>query len=545
MSTVSSVRQVSVDRSELDKLGRLSPFELKNRLIELAASHGERMMLNAGRGNPNFFATVPRHAFVELSRFALQEAERCDDALPAGVAPIPPADGIAARFRTFLQARPTEPAISFLAAGLAYACRAFGFDADEFVHELSLGVLGCNYPEPVRILRHAGTIVARYLRQEMGGPTPELAIDLCAVEGATAGITYLFNSLRANGVLAPGDMVAVATPIFSPYLEIPLLNDYRLTPMTIAADPEAGWQYPESELVKLTDPKVRALLLVNPGNPTSVKIDRAVLSRMAEIIHTRRPDLIVLSDDVYATLADDFTSLFALCPRNTVLIYSFSKYFGATGWRLGAVAMAHDNVIDAMIHSRSPDRQHEVETRYASLVPEPSRLKFIDRLIADSRAVALNHTAGLSTPQQVQMALFALFGLLDGEQHYKNGVKRLIRGRYRALYSALGVDVAADPNSVCYYALLDLERLGSERYGRGFVDWLLAHKNPLEILLRLADEAGVVLLPGKGFGMSHPSARVSLANLDEGDYARIGGILRTMIEEYAVEYRRQGARDCP
>ena len=36
-------------RDDLDALARLGPFELKNTLIALAASHGERLMLNAGR----------------------------------------------------------------------------------------------------------------------------------------------------------------------------------------------------------------------------------------------------------------------------------------------------------------------------------------------------------------------------------------------------------------------------------------------------------------------------------------------------------------
>ncbi|MEG0276774.1 MAG: PilZ domain-containing protein, partial [Coprobacillus sp.] len=48
---------------------------------------------------------------------------------------------------------------------------------------------------------------------------------------------------------------------------------------------------------------------------------------------------------------------------------------------------------------------------YSSLTTDPSSIKFIDRLVADSRNVALNHTAGLSTPQQVQMVLFALFNI--------------------------------------------------------------------------------------------------------------------------------------
>lgn len=65
---------------------------------------------------------------------------------------------------------------------------------------------------------------------------------------------------------------------------------------------------------------------------------------------------------------------------------------------------------------------------------------------------------------------------------------------------------------------------------------MLTNKNPLEILFRLADEAGVVLLPGRGFGTPHPSARISLANLGDEDYARIGRIICVVMQEYVDEY---------
>ena len=255
-----------------------------------------------------------------------------------------------------------------------------------------------------------------------------------------------------------------------------------------------------------------------------------------------RRDLIILTDDVYATFADDFVSLFATCPQNTILVYSLSKYFGATGWRLGAIAMHENNILDAKI-SALPQADHVMlDERYGSLVVDPRRLKFIDRMVADSRSVALNHTAGLSTPQQVQMALFALFALMDERYTYKQVVKSMIRGRYQTLYRELGFETPDDPNAVSFYAILDLEVLGARRYGRDFVDWLLCNKNPLEILFRLADEAGVVLLPGKGFGTPHPSARISLANLEDEDYARIGRIIRVVMQEYIDEYHKRGRR---
>jgi aspartate 4-decarboxylase len=60
--------------------------------------------------------------------------------------------------------------------------------------------------------------------------------------------------------------------------------------------------------------------------------------------------------------------------------------------------------------------------RYESITTEPDKLKFIDRLVADSRTVALNRTAGLSTPQQVQMVLSSLFSLMDTPDAYKDAL---------------------------------------------------------------------------------------------------------------------------
>ncbi|OCG02260.1 hypothetical protein A9G12_11160 [Gilliamella sp. wkB112] len=57
------------------------------------------------------------------------------------------------------------------------------------------------------------------------------------------------------------------------------------------------------------------------------------------------------------------------------------------------------------------------------------------------------------------------------------------------------------------------------------------------MLFRIADETGVVLLPGKGFAVQHPSARASLTNLNEYQYAAIGLSLRKLAQEYYDEYK--------
>ncbi|KGM33023.1 aspartate aminotransferase [Inquilinus limosus MP06] len=531
-----------MDEKTAVSLAKLSPFELKDALIQLARSDADRMMLNAGRGNPNFLATVPRHGFFQLGLFAMTEAERSFAYMPEGVGGFPKRDGIEERFEIFARAHKDVPGVSFLVGAVSYVRDQLGLSAGDFLYEMCEGILACNYPVPDRMLVLSEKIVGQYLRKEMIGREPFTGdFDLYAVEGGTAAMTYLFNSLRENRLLAPGDSIAIGLPIFTPYIEIPHLNDYKLVEVGLDADPEKGWQYGDKELDKLLDPKVKAFFLVNPSNPPSVKLGAANLRRLQEIV-ARRPDLILLTDDVYGTFADDFVSLFATCPQNTILVYSYSKYFGATGWRLGVIATHRDNVLDRAI-ARLPARvQKELDERYASITTDPRHLPFIDRVVADSRTVALNHTAGLSTPQQVQMVLFSLFCLMDEPDSYKKAMKRIIRRRKAALYQAAGVTLEEDENSVDYYTILDLEVLGTRLHGRKFVDWFMKNTRPQEVLFRLARDSGVVLLPGRGFGTLHPSARVSLANLNETDYVKIGTAIRTLMAEYVERFQAAGKK---
>ncbi|SAK54584.1 aspartate aminotransferase [Caballeronia temeraria] len=529
-------------------MAALSPFELKDELIKAAGGGAvERpanlSMLNAGRGNPNFLATIPRHGFWQLGLFAMRESERSFAYMPEGVGGFPKREGLEERFEIFARENKGTPGIAFLAGVVSYVRDQLGLNAGDFLYEMCEGILGSNYPVPDRMLKLSEQIVAQYLRREMIGKHPFVGeFDVFAVEGGTAAMTYIFNTMRENFLIEPGDTIALGTPIFTPYIEIPRLNDYKLKVVNLEADVAKGWQYSKAELDKLRDPKVKAFFLVNPSNPPSVKMDDESLEYIAGIVK-ERPDLILLTDDVYGTFADDFVSLFALCPKNTILVYSYSKYFGATGWRLGAIATHRDNVLDKQLAALSKDKRAQLHERYESITTEPDKLKFIDRLVADSRTVALNHTAGLSTPQQVQMVLFSLFSLMDTPDAYKNALKRLIRSRKQALYREIGIaPEKEDVNQVDYYTILDIEYLGERRHGREAVDWIIKNTEPSELLFRLAKDARVVLLPGRGFGTQHPSGRVSLANLNESDYTQIGRAIRKLMDGYIERYNKAAGK---
>ncbi len=520
---------------------QLSPFELKDKLIAIARSDADRMMLNAGRGNPNFLATLPRRAFLRLGEFALEEAERSYSYLDSGFGGLPEADGIDLRFEIFAHRHADTHGVAFLRRALSYVKDQLGLDPADVLAEMVGAYLGCNYPVPPRMLVNAEAIVAAYLRKEMYGQVPSTgAFSLFATEGGTAAMTYIFQTLKANHLVHPGDKVALATPIFSPYLEIPPLPDYGLEVVDVRMDPEADWQLPDDELEKLADPAVKVFCLVNPSNPPSAKLSTECLDRIAALITTRRPDLYVVTDDVYGTFADDFVSLFAKCPANTLCVYSFSKYFGATGWRLGVIALHKDNALDAALRALPESDRKALAKRYSSLTNAPDDLRFIDRLVADSRAVALNHTAGLSTPQQLQMVLFALNGLMDIEERYKASAKQLIRHRYKTLCLHVGIPPAISENDVRYYYLIDLQHLGGELYGEAFARWLAEGERGTEFLFRLASETSVVLLPGNGFEVVDASARVSLANLTDAAYSAIGESTRRILAELFAEFKGQG-----
>jgi aspartate 4-decarboxylase len=527
----------------------LSPFELKNELIQYAKDYTQNKaathkFLNAGRGNPNWVATTPREAFFLLGQFALDECKRVWDEPDLGG--MPHAEGAAGRLRAFLGRCPKTPGTELLERALVYCVEVLEFDADAFVHELADSVVGDNYPEPDRMLRHAEQVVHRFLIKEMCDDRPPPgAFQLFAVEGGTAAMTYVFRSLLENGVLVPGDTIALGVPIFTPYLEIPKLNDYGLNVVEIRqssmADGRHAWQYPDAEIDKLLDPTIKAFFLVNPSNPASYAVAPATLQRVRQIVRSKRPDLIVLTDDVYGTFVPGFRSIAAELPENTILVYSYSKHFGCTGWRLGVLALHEDNVVDRLIQAQPESQKARLRKRYGTISEHPDELKFIDRMVADSRDVALNHTAGLSLPQQVQMTLFSLFALLDREESYKLRCRQIVAERLASLERGLGVELVRSPLRAGYYVDLDLEAWGRRAAGEDFLRYVSTHHDPLDIVITLAKRHGTVLLNGSGFDGPRWSARVSLANLNADEYEAIGRDLAEICRQALARWKRDEA----
>lgn len=543
--------RTTLTREQIQRYAQLSPFELKNVFIELARQAqadepGQKekssvQMLNAGRGNPNWIATGPREAFFALGHFALGESRRVWTADNLGG--MPEQQGAYERFDTFVRCHPGIPGIELLARCVQLGIQRFGFDKDAWVHELADAVIGDNYPVPDRMLPHGEQVVRGYLADEMFDKRPPAGeLSLFATEGGTAAMCYIFDSLMKNGLLKKGDRIALMVPLFTPYIEIAELDTYGFDVTYISADrfAETGvreWRYPEEEVAKLADPEIKLLCLVNPSNPPSLALSSRVADQIRDIVASKNPNLLIVTDDVYGTFVEGFRSIAADLPRNTLLVYSYSKHYGCTGWRLGVIGLHDDNVVDELIAALPQEERDRLDKRYGSLSLEPSRIRFIDRLVADSRQVALNHTAGLSLPQQVMMTLFSLFDMLDEGQVYKHRIRALVHQRLDLLLEGAHMKISEDPQRAGYYIELDLLAEAERVHGKPFADYLQAAYEPVDALFRLAQQTGVVLLNGGGFEGPQWSVRVSLANLDDLDYLKIGHHLRVIFDDYVQEWK--------
>lgn len=528
-------------------LENISPFEIKNTLINLAEKDSQRStatLLNAGRGNPNWLLSYPRKAYFLLGEFAMSEADRVAYDESIGIVASPTEVGMAARFLSFIDDHKDEIGAKVLKHFYTHMTEELGAVPDELVFELVDGILGDHYPTPPRILKYVEVITREYLRQAMGGGDDKNVYDLFATEGSTAGMCYAFDSLKQNFLMEPGDKIALFTPCFTPYLEIPKLAEFGLEVVTVSAnkverDGYHDWQYPKEEIDKLRDPSVKAVCITNPSNPPSVCFSQEVLDMLVDVVKKDNPQLMIITDDVYGTFIEGFRSLMYVLPYNTLCLYSFSKYFGATGWRVAAMALRSDkNVFDDRIAALPREKKEKLAKRYESLTLDPDKLKFIDRLVADSRLVGLNHTAGLSTPQQIQMALFSAFAYLHKDELQPKLIG-MIHDRLDNLWSSTGFKLLPDPNRAGYYSEIDLMVWAKKIYGIDFAEYLNRNYEPLDFVIRLADETAIVLLNGDGFDGPKWSVRASLANLNMDAYLKIGVAIRKILDQYHDEYLKK------
>ena len=527
---------IQTNKDDAYKYRLLSPFEFKNILIKTAQKKmglGNEI-LDAGRGNPNFYSTIPRYAFGLLTLFSTSIGSH-ETNIDLGM--MPNKKGIAKKLSVFLEQTSDKVSGKFLSNAIKQMKTITGFSDDDLVHDIIISTIGCFYPNPSRVQNFVEPVLAEYIGKFIYKSNFKNNVRVFPTEGASAAIIYIFNSLKYNGLVVKGDTIGILTPIFSPYLEIPDLDEYKLVQVCIKANPDSDtWEIPDSEIMKIGNKKMKAIFICNPTNPSSVSLSKKTINKIKNIIKKSNPTLIIIEDNVYAPFVDEFNDFMEILPENTIGVYSFSKYFGTTGCRLGTITIHNNNIIDNILLKNIPDKIHK---RYSMITNNFKDMSFIDRLLADSRQIAEAHTAGLSTPQQVMMTLFAMYDYLDTDRKYSNSIKKILKDRLNLLLLPIKYTHKESPLNSNYYIIIDVLKVAQKLTNNiNFVQYLKKHKNPSEFLLLLASDYGTVLLPTSGFAGPLWGIRASLANLETDNYKLIGENIKKLVLQYFIKYQK-------
>ena len=163
------------------------------------------------------------------------------------------------------------------------------------------------------------------------------------------GVSELIDlSLRA--LLNPGDEVLLPSPDYPLWSAATILNDGR--PVYYQCKPDNGFIPDPDEIEALVSSRTRAIVLINPNNPTGATYPRAVLERIVAI--AARHKLLLLSDEIYdEVLYDDaqFQPIAPLAGDLPCLTFGgLSKVHRACGWRVGWAMLSGDPLASGDLH---------------------------------------------------------------------------------------------------------------------------------------------------------------------------------------------------
>ena len=234
-----------------------------------------------------------------------------------------------------------------------YAIRDLACVADEVIQQghkvLPLNVgdpLNFDFKTPLHIIEAA----YKAMREGKNGyaPSPGVpeALDAIRGEAARKGITTVRDVFVTSGVsetvdlcisalVNPGEDILTPKPDYPLYsavlckLGIPI-NAYDL-------NEEDAWQPELADIERKLTPRTRAIVLINPNNPTGSLCSREMLERIAEI--ARRNNLVVFSDEIYDKLILEETPHIAfasVAPDVPCITFGgMSKNYLVPGWRIG------------------------------------------------------------------------------------------------------------------------------------------------------------------------------------------------------------------
>jgi len=139
-----------------------------------------------------------------------------------------------------------------------------------------------------------------------------------------------------TALLNPGDNVLTPSPEYPLYGAV--LAKLDAVPNAYDLDESNGWEPDLADLESKINPRTRAILLINPSNPTGAVMSRKTLERVLEL--ARRHNLLILADEIYDQLIYDpkekHISIATLAQDVPIITFNgLSKAYLVPGWRIG------------------------------------------------------------------------------------------------------------------------------------------------------------------------------------------------------------------
>jgi len=156
--------------------------------------------------------------------------------------------------------------------------------------------------------------------------------------GSTSGLAVVIRAL-----CDPGDEVLVPDPSWPNY--VMMTTGARAVPVRYPLEPHHGFQPDIDRLEALLTPRTKVLMINSPGNPTGGVFTQETMQALVEFV--QRHNLYLVSDEVYEEIIFEgrHVSPYTLSSEPRVIsLFSFSKTYAMTGWRLGYLVASEEIV---------------------------------------------------------------------------------------------------------------------------------------------------------------------------------------------------------
>lgn len=268
-------------------------------------------------------------------------------------------------------------------------------------------------------------------------------IDVFITTGAAEAIEVSLTAL-----LNPGENFLMPSPGYPLYTAIQAKLECKPNPYYL--DEENGWQPDVEDIRKKVNAKTKAIVLINPNNPTGSITSKEILEQIVEIAVEN--NLVIIADEIYDKLifeGNEMISIASINPEANCITFSgLSKNFMAPGWRIGW----------GIVSGKVRFMRDYVEA--------------INRILR--ARVSANHPIQYAIPE----------ALLGDNSHIERAIKTLQR-RSKLVADKVamidGIDLVQPEGAFYAFPRIEVED-----------DW--------DFCKKLLVETGVIVVPGDGFG---------------------------------------------